>query len=173
MPARTESPRPGVSYGSVGATRAPDLLQHPPQGFRAWRRTVKLGFGDNRFELACRQLLNFEVQTRGGFRSVERDGDDLLLCGRLLGIIPVAFPVRLVYEVDEPQRVGFAYGTRSGHPLSGEESFIIDYLPDGDVTLTITHFSRPSTPMWRVLGPMVRLAQRRYNRRYLDALRPR
>jgi uncharacterized protein (UPF0548 family) len=46
-------------------------------------------------------------------------------------------PVLVVYVVDEPGRMGFAYGTTAEGPESGEESFILEHRDDDTVWLTI------------------------------------
>jgi hypothetical protein len=46
-------------------------------------------------------------------------------------------PVLVVYVIDEPKRVGFAYGTTAEGPESGEESFILEHRDDDTVWLTI------------------------------------
>ena len=84
----------------------------------------------------------------------------------------VKAPVRVVYVIDEPTRVGFAYGTMVGHPASGEESFIVDKRDDDSVWLSIRAFSRPSTWKYRLVWPVMRLQQKRFTQRYLKALHP-
>ena len=83
---------------------------------------------------------------------------------------PREIPVRVVYLVDEPQQRGFAYGTLPGHPLSGEEAFIIEQRPDDSVWLTVRIVSRPATGLLRFFTPIVRLVQSRVVTRYLRAL---
>jgi uncharacterized protein (UPF0548 family) len=75
-------------------------------------------------------------------------------------------PARVVYVVDEPTRRGFAYGTLSGHPESGEEAFIVEKAEDGSVWLVIRAFSRPSTWYFALVAPVLRLTQAFYTRRY-------
>lgn len=96
-------------------------------------------------------------------------GDTAVLTIRFLRI-PVTAPVRVVYVIDEPARRGFAYGTLSGHPESGEEAFVVDQSDDGSVWVTITAFSRPSTWYWWALALPLRVAQELYTRRYLRVL---
>ncbi|TFD45589.1 DUF1990 domain-containing protein [Cryobacterium frigoriphilum] len=84
----------------------------------------------------------------------------------------VTAPVRVVYVIAEPTRVGFAYGTMAGHPASGEESFIVDKRDDDSVWLTIRAFSRLSTWKFRLVWPIMRLQQNRFTQRYLKALHP-
>ena len=67
------------------------------------------------------------------------DGTPLLTAGTTATLTMHAFgrtveaPVRVVSIIDEPDRKGFAYGTLDGHPLSGEESFVVERTPDGSV----------------------------------------
>ncbi|MFO7690642.1 MAG: DUF1990 domain-containing protein [Cryobacterium sp.] len=84
----------------------------------------------------------------------------------------VVAPVRVVYVIQEDNRVGFAYGTMAGHPASGEESFVLDRREDDSVWLTIRAFSRPSTWLYRLVWPVMRLQQKRFTQRYLRALHP-
>ncbi len=78
--------------------------------------------------------------------------------------------MRVVYVVDETHRKGFAYGTLPGHPESGEEAFVVELDGDGTVTFTITAFSRPSSRLARVAGPVNRAVQRWITGRYLRSL---
>jgi uncharacterized protein (UPF0548 family) len=55
-----------VSYGAVGATQAPDLLQYPPSGFRPVERRVRVGHGDARWEYAWTQLFTWGMQRLSG-----------------------------------------------------------------------------------------------------------
>jgi hypothetical protein len=86
------------------------------------------------------------------------------------GPMHIGSPVRIVYVVDTPNRKGFAYGTLPGHPESGEESWMLDRSDDGSIWLTIRAFSRPSTPAWWLVYPVLRIMQDIYTRRYERAL---
>jgi uncharacterized protein (UPF0548 family) len=80
----------------------------------------------------------------------------------------VSEPVEVVYTVDEPERHGFAYGTMLGHPLAGEELFLVERRGT-EVWLHIRSFSRVAGP-WRTLTPLIRVMQRTTHTRYLNAL---
>ncbi|MFF4764469.1 DUF1990 family protein [Streptomyces sp. NPDC001292] len=70
---------------------------------------------------------------------------------------------------------GFAYGTLPGHPVCGEEAFVVHRSPDGTVALTIRSLTRaaPHGP-WRLLFPALLLTQQFFRRRYQRSLtRPR
>ncbi len=75
-----------------------------------------------------------------------------------------------MYTIQEPDRVGFAYGTLVGHPERGEELFLVERQADDSVTLTIRAFSRPARWYTRLAGPLYRLVQRLIIERYLRAL---
>ena len=76
-----------------------------------------------------------------------------------------------MYVIDEPGRRGFAYGTLSGHPESGEEAFIVDVDEAAEVWFTVRAFTRPSTLLARISGPFGRGAQRLMAHRYIRAMR--
>ena len=88
------------------------------------------------------------------------------------GPFTVTAPVRVVYVVDEVDRVGFAYGTMKGHPESGEEAFIVEKHDDDSVWLTIRAFSRASTWYYRLAWPILRAQQAKFTTRYLRVLHP-
>lgn len=89
-----------------------------------------------------------------------------------VGPFTATAPVRVVYVVDEERRVGFGYGSLAGHPLSGEESFVVEHRDDDSVWIVVRSFSRPSRWYLRPAAPLLRLQQRRLTRRYLRALLP-
>jgi uncharacterized protein (UPF0548 family) len=107
-----------------------------------------------------------EVVFTGEGHRIVVPGDTAVL-GIALGI---AFPVRVIYVVDEPRRRGFAYGTLPGHPEDGEECWMVELRDDDSVWLTIRAFSRPANRRWWAVYPALRLAQEYYTRRYLRAL---
>jgi hypothetical protein len=87
-----------------------------------------------------------------------------------LGSLRVKEPIQVVAVIEEPDRKGFAYGTLVGHPVSGEEAFIVERRTDGSVWFTVRSATRPPAGRWWVAQPVVMLAQRCYRRRYLRAL---
>ncbi|MCI2958785.1 DUF1990 domain-containing protein [Agromyces atrinae] len=91
-----------------------------------------------------------------------------------LSVGPFEFdaPMRIVFVIEEPDRVGYGIGTLPGHPLSGEECFIVDRHDDGSVWLTIRQFSRPATTRYRLVWPLIRRIQKKFVARYLRALHP-
>lgn len=77
-------------------------------------------------------------------------------------------PVLVVYVIDEPDRIGFAYGTTGDGPESGEESFVLERRDDDTVWLTIRSILATSG----VSAPMQRKRRRELTRLELRALHP-
>ncbi|WTY54231.1 DUF1990 domain-containing protein [Micromonospora sp. NBC_01412] len=59
--------------------------------------------------------------------------------------IRIGAPCRVVYTINERGESGFAYGTLSGHPESGEEAFIVTRDRHDRVWFSIKAFSRPAS----------------------------
>ncbi len=153
----------------------PGLVVWPAGGDGYERSEVSaiIGAGEAVWARATRDLLRWRVKTASGF-TVDTDrpaasGDRLKIRTRVLGLAIVE-PVEVVAVVAEPARVGFAYRTLPGHPVSGEEAFILDR--DGaQVRLTVRSLTRPAAQQpWRALFPFLRIVQRLVRRRYLRAL---
>jgi uncharacterized protein (UPF0548 family) len=81
-------------------------------------------------------------------------------------------PVLVVYVIDEPNRVGFAYGTAGDAPEHGEESFILDRRDDDSVWLTVRSILEPAGGIHRLTAPMQRRRRRGLTTRQLRALHP-
>jgi uncharacterized protein (UPF0548 family) len=115
----------------------------------------------------------------GGTESVYNDEGEPLIANGMsavlrtkVGPITVDAPVRVVYVIDDPNRVGFAYGTLHGHPASGEEAFILEHRDDDSVWLTVRSFSRPASFGWRLLAPVYAQVRKGITAKYLRALHP-
>lgn len=86
--------------------------------------------------------------------------------------LPIGFvdaTCRIVAVVDEPDRVGFAYGTLSMHPECGEESFLI-VRDEGDIRFEVQAVSKPKHPLARLIPPAAGRLQDAAVRRYLSAM---
>ncbi|MGC2942012.1 MULTISPECIES: DUF1990 family protein [unclassified Brevibacterium] len=88
-----------------------------------------------------------------------------------LGPFRLPEPSRVIDVFEAPGRCGFTYGTKPGHPITGEESFILVRTADDRVFLVLRSVSRAGLGIWRLGEPFVRLAQVIYRRRYGRALR--
>ncbi|UVO10886.1 DUF1990 domain-containing protein [Mycobacterium sp. SVM_VP21] len=157
-----------LTYAEVGAT-ATTL----PAGYHHLELSAPIGRGRQRFEQAGDAVLRWGMHRGAGVGvRVEADSDvaevDTVALVRL-GLMSA--PCRVVYVVNEPDRRGFAYGTLSGHPESGEELFSVRYDPtDETVYAQVRAFSRPATWWTKVGGPVARLTQRVIAKRYLRAV---
>ncbi|MFL4474013.1 DUF1990 family protein [Paeniglutamicibacter sp. MACA_103] len=154
----------------------PDLGLWPPSRGNYRRSEVSsfLGTGDLVWDRVIADVLRWKVKTASGFTvsstASVRQGDRVDVTARLFGVA-VMEPVEVVAVVDEPGRVGFAYRTLPGHPVSGEEAFVVSRHGD-EVRLTVRSLTRaaPQQP-WRALFPLLLVVQRAVRWRYLRALR--
>jgi uncharacterized protein (UPF0548 family) len=169
-----------LSYGVAGATEVARPSWSPPAGgFRVYERSVFLGTGESVWRDASTAVMAWGVKTRSGFGVQAADGGDVgvrlgveyTLLARI-GPVTVREPVCVVTVVETDDRCGFAYGTGVGHPVSGEEAFVVWRDVQGQVWLTLRSLTRPSTGAWRALFPALLVAQRWYRRRYQRALQP-
>lgn len=91
--------------------------------------------------------------------------------GVRLGPFRLPEPSRVIDVFEAEDRCGFTYGTKPGHPITGEESFILIRTADDRVFLVLRSVSRAGLGIWRLGEPFVRFAQIIYRRRYGRALR--
>ncbi|GAA2459498.1 DUF1990 family protein [Agromyces soli] len=80
--------------------------------------------------------------------------------------------VLVVYVIDEPDRIGFAYGTTADGEESGEESFVLERREDDSVWLTIRSVLQTAGGARAVVAPAVRRRRRELTQRELRALHP-
>jgi uncharacterized protein (UPF0548 family) len=158
-----------LTYADVGATQGA-----LPAGYHHLSDSRVIGSGQDTFRAAAAALLAWQVQLGAGLRvtassAVAAPGEVVLL-GAGAGPLRLRAPCRVVYTVTEARRRGFAYGTLPGHPERGEEAFMVEQRDDGRIVVSITAFSRPASLAARAAGPLGRLIQRYFTRRYLEAL---
>ncbi|WP_327682770.1 DUF1990 family protein [Kitasatospora sp. NBC_00458] len=160
------------SYPEVGATRDARL----PDGYAHLRRRVHLGHGPGVLERAGRYVLGWGSQLGTGFavypHAPAEPGATVLLRLSLPGTRRprVVIPCRVVWTVDEPDRIGFAYGTLPGHPECGEESFLVSMDAAGEVWFEVTAFSRLAAWYARLGRPVAVLCQYLAIERYLASV---
>lgn len=158
-----------LTYSAVGASQSASVAVSPPDGYRGRSAPARIGDGDARWRFAVREVLSWGVKTRSGFRIENRKtvaiGDDVVV-----RFGPVREPVRVVAIIDTADRGGFSYGTLPGHPIRGEETFVVDRTDDGSVWLTVSSFSRAAAGPWAIAYPVLLVAQRVFLARYLRAL---
>ncbi|MFI1239804.1 DUF1990 family protein [Nocardia salmonicida] len=164
-----------LTYAPAGATSPADEIwtgEFP--GFRRFDATVVIGYGEPTWAAASEAVMTWGIKRRSGFRvapdvAVSTDAKYRISAG--WGPVSVHEPVRVVAVVDTETRCGFAYGTLPGHPVSGEEAFVVHRDSAGTVSLTLRSLTRPApTGPWRFAFPILLVAQRFYRRRYLRAL---
>jgi uncharacterized protein (UPF0548 family) len=160
-----------LTYPEQGGTAWEEF----PAGYHGLERSVTLGSGADVFERAAAALLSWQMHTRAGLQIAGNaptavPGSCVLL---IVGWPPLALsaPCRVVYDVAERRRRGFAYGTLPGHPECGEESFVVTHQDDDQVTFTVRAFSRHGTALAWIGGPFTRLAQNLATGHYLRTLR--
>jgi uncharacterized protein (UPF0548 family) len=161
-----------VTYPEVGATADPDRL---PAGYRHARVTRRLGEGDAVFAAAADGLRTWALHRGQGFRVLPAsppvaEGTEVLVDLPLVPGVHVIATCRVVWAVDEPDRVGFGYGTLPVHPASGEEAFVVTRDATGVVRVDVYAFSRPRHPLVRLGGPLARRQQARATAGYAAAL---
>ena len=149
-----------------------------PRGYLRAELTAGVGSGEAAWEAAAAALLEWGVKTRSGFSvpppGVAVAGARPTIVVRALGVT-VREPVEVVEVVDTPRRVALAYRTLPGHPVRGEEAFILHRDAEGgSFSLTLRSLTRPSDrPGWALAFPALLVAQAAVRRRYFRALRPR
>lgn len=157
-----------LTYNEVGAT-----AEALPAGYHHLELSAPIGQGQQRFEQAADAVLHWGMH-RGTGLGVRVDADSDVAKVDTVALVRLGFmraPCRVVYVVDEPDRRGFAYGTLSGHPESGEELFSVRYDPaDDTVYAEVRAFSRPAKWWIGAGGPVARVAQRAMAKRYLRAV---
>ena len=158
------------THPHVGATRGA-----PPDGYRHLAVREVIGSGRATFERAADRVLAWGMQEGAGLDVVA--SDEVARPGAVvvvtvgLGPVRVTAPCRVVDAFREERRAGFSYGTLPGHPVSGEESFLVEYREDDSVTASVTAFSRPARWFTRLGAPLSGLVQEKAARRYVRALR--
>lgn len=161
----------GFTYPDVGATR----YGRYPAGFSRLRVPTAVGRGDGDHRVAAQALnrwrLHRAMGVRMGTRAESAVPGAVVMVGLGVGPLRLRAPCRVVWAVDEPGSAGWGYGTLPGHPVCGEEAFVVEKDARGTVWLTVTAFSRPATWWTRAAGPLLPLAQRLYARRCGAVLR--
>lgn len=143
--------------------------------YRIWQRRRYLGDGEVFWREATESLMRWEIKTRSGFVVQPQErvqiGARPRLCA-VLGPIVIDEPIEVVDTIQVSNRVGFAYKTRAGHPVRGEEAFILTRSAE-QVFLEIRSLTAPSDAVrWRVVFPLLLVAQKFTRWRYGRALIP-
>lgn len=162
------------SYPDVGAS----LSGSAPRGYRALRYGGVVGSGRSVYEAVSEALWRWELHRGAGVVPVS--GASRAAAGAEVWFRPWRLPTVLknlvIAEVMEAapgelQRTGYAYGTLPGHPECGEALFVVALHDSGDVTFTVTGFSRPVSRFAKAIGPVTNWLQDRANNGYVAAAR--
>lgn len=159
------------SYPEVGATHQPRM----PRRYRWLRLQTRAGVGEQRFDQLADRLMRWQLHADSGLDvAASTNGAEpgaVVMATYHLARMPIRTRCRVLYVIDEPGCRGFAYGTLPGHPLRGEERFVVEHGDDDTVRFTLRSFSQPAGMLPRLGGPVTRLVQSRINQHYLDAVR--
>lgn len=170
-----------VNYDAPGSTRQAT----PPEGYRFDVNRVRLGEGDAVFEAARQAVCRWTMFDIGWAELFVLDSDGQAFAVRepvegqtvtALFRLPLVWwltPCRVVYTIDDQangRQFGFAYGTLPGHPMRGEEQFLVQMDDRGVCWYSITAFSRTRHLLPRMGYPVVRRMQKRFVRQSLQAM---
>jgi len=152
------------TYPMVGETRSAIA----PVGFDHDFNTIDLGSGDAVWQAACTALRDWRMFPKPWTditpaQAPLRMGTVVAMSAQVFGIWWIN-SCRIVYVIDEPDRLGFAYGTLPGHVEKGEELFLVERGDDGVVRYRIRAFSRPRQFLVRLTYPLPRVFQRKFAR---------
>ena len=169
--ARGELNYPGIGFTSEGRS---------PEGFARSQARAHLGEGFETYRRVADGILSWQIQRRSGLRVRTETGSvesgSRIVSGFGIGPFRIKAPCEVVW-VRRPapgntaQSAGFAYGTLPGHPERGEEAFEVSIDAAGDVTFTITAFSRHSNWFYAAGGFAASAAQRLITSRFIDSAR--
>jgi uncharacterized protein (UPF0548 family) len=169
---RREAP---CSYPHVGDSR--NKLLRP--GFKADHHRVLLGRGDGAFARAVAAMRGWRMFPP---RIVELCWPEapiepgVVVAGLYRGPgLWAVLPCRIVYVIDEDssgsRRFGFGYGTLEGHMECGEERFLVEQLPSGEVFYDLFSLSRPASWLAKIGYPFTRREQARFRRLSGEAMK--
>lgn len=146
-----------------------------PSGYRAYTQRIHLGAGDARWTNACSDVMDWQVKRRSGFRVDAPPGSRPNVKARLwltavVGPVRVREPIQIMNVVDEAGLAGFSYGTLRGHPVCGEEAFLVQRDDREQIFFVHRSVIRPAPGLLGAMFPIALVAQRIYRRRYARSL---
>ena len=160
------------SYSEVGGSRNAPF----PNGYNIDHNRQVLGRGEEDFELAKDAMRRWAMFDVPGLQLFYPDtpietGREVAILAHHLGFYSLN-SCRIVYVIEWPRRLGFAYGTLTEHVEIGEERFLIDFHRDtGDVSYDILAFSRPAHALVKLGYPYGRYLQRQFARGSMESMR--
>jgi uncharacterized protein (UPF0548 family) len=160
-----------LTYREVGAS----LDDRLPEGYHHTRSSVEIGTGEAAFASGCEALRSWRAHAYLHIALTPArcalETGAVVVAEVPTGPLVVLAPCRIVATIAEQNRFGFAYGTLPGHPERGEESFVVSRGTDEVVRFEVAAFSRPSTLLIKLGGPIPSWFQRRATAGYLEGVR--
>jgi uncharacterized protein (UPF0548 family) len=149
-----------LTYPEIGATRHEPL----PARYNHLHHRARIGFGADDFTRAGEAVMTFAMHRAAG-AGIRTEAGRARPGVRLTVVLgPFRVPCEVVYTVEEPNRIGFGYGSLPGHVERGEESFVVERDTRGDVWFRVTAFSKPARWPTIIGGPVAVMFQRGYAR---------
>lgn len=160
----------GLNYAPVGIARSG---ARAPHGLRAREQRIRLGEGDVIWQRAVAVVSGWAIKKHVRF-TIDPDDDTVVVDRDYdtrfgFGVIRLLEPVRIVWVEQQENLRGFGYGTRTGHPITGEECFLVERDARGTVWLIVRTVSRVSRGRWLLLWPGIRIMQPYFQRWYARA----
>jgi uncharacterized protein (UPF0548 family) len=156
-----------LNYPEVGASLADPM----PAGYNHLRYRTPIGHGPTTMRAATETLLSLSVYRRIGLRVDMAEKRARVGATVVVHLGFLRAPCQFVWVEDAHDRAGWGYGTRTGHPVRGEESFILTRDQADQVWLEVRSFSRPAIWYTRLASPLIPTLQRLFARRCGQALR--
>lgn len=160
-----------LTYPEVGASRDETL----PAGYQHITRRVRIGVGDEAYARLADGVMRWRIHELAGLRPVadaDRAAVDATFVSRLgVGALRLSVPCRVVWATEQPTVTGYGFGTRRGHPETGEECFRVRRDRNGGVWFEVRAFSRPVSWYARLGGPVTTWLQQTVTDRYVAAAR--
>ncbi|GAA2603417.1 DUF1990 domain-containing protein [Paractinoplanes durhamensis] len=138
-----------MTYSPVGGTRTSER----PPGFRHLFFRMPLGTGASRYAQAGAHILSFRMHRATGAKIVASAATAAPGVQLTVGLGPLRAPCEIVWAEKSEKRTGWGYGTRPGHPASGEEAFFVEHDERDRVWFTVVAYSRPASLLMRLGGP--------------------
>lgn len=184
-------PDAGLNYAAIGATARPDVVAFPPAGFRSAEYRHRIGSGARRFDLAGRALMTWGALRSAGFRVDEvqaeppargagplflEDGTPWITPGMTALVAasepPTAGRVKVISVIDEPGRIGYVFGSMTGHSECAERFLIVEHDAEDAVRVTLRSlWEAPASKLHR-LARAADAKQRKLDERIVRALHP-
>ena len=159
-----------LTYGAVGSS----LTGEAVPGFHTHVEGREIGRGSADLAAARAGLRAWQAHAGVGAtvhpHAAPIEEGQVVVVSLPAGPVTVLAPCRIVAVVDEVDRFGFAYGTLPGHPVSGEEAFVVSLDPGGAVRFEVRVVARPASFAMRLGEPVARAVEHRAMRRYLKGL---